>query len=169
MSNFRTVNIDPTGPQKPLIFKRLDNGTTDNMNVDGSVTEVVFSVTPPAGEIWRIAHWDIYVEDNGTFDAANWGNGIVLTNGLMPRISISGTISDILPFPILNSGTLSSVAESVQHLTFGTGNEILTASWPIITNGQYLRLTENDSLQLVVRDDLTTLVNQYSFVRGYIE
>jgi hypothetical protein len=169
MSLLRQVTISSTGEQKQLIFKRLVNGSNDNMNVDGSVTPVVFSIAPPAGEVWRIYSWDLYIEDAGSFDAASWGNGITLTNGLMPILNINGTDYDMLEFGIKTSGELSSICDGIQHLTFGAGNEIVTAEWDFINSGQYVRLTENDSIKLVVRDDLTNLVNQYTTIKGYKE
>jgi len=169
MSNFREVTISSKGSQKQLFFKRLLDGTNDNMAVDGSATEVVFKLSPPTGEVWRISDWSIYVEDSGTFDAQKWGNGIVLTNGIMPKLSINGTVSDMLGFAIKTSGDLSSICDGLNHHTFGSGNEILTAEWRLINNGQYIRLTEDDEIQLVIRDDLTDLVNQYATIKGYIE
>jgi len=169
MSYFREVDISTAGPQKQLIFKRLMDGTNDNMSVDGSTTEVVFKLSPPTGEVWRIASWNIYIQDSGTFDAEKWGNGIVMTNGIMPRVLINGTLIDMISFPIKTSGDLSSICDGINLHTFGTGNEIITAEWRLINNGQYLRLTDNDEIQLVIRDDLTNLVNQYTTVKGYIE
>ena len=169
MSLLRSVTIQDSGPQKQLFFKRLSNGATANMSVNGSITPVVFSISPPVGEVWRIASWSLYIQDSGTFNAEKWGNGIVLTNGLMPRVDSNGTISDLLDFPIINSGDLSSISDGVNHNAFGVGDEIMTAEWSFVDNGQYLRLTENDALQFVVNDDLTSLVKQYSMVKGYIE
>jgi hypothetical protein len=169
MSLLRSVTIQDSGPQKQLFFKRFENGGIADMNVNGSVTPVVFSVSPPAGEVWRIASWSLYVQDGGTFDAEKWGNGITMTNGLLPILNIGGTDYDMLEFTIKTSGDLSSVCDGLNHLAFGTGDEIVTAEWDFISKGQYVRLTENDSIKLVVQDDLTGLVKQYSLIKGYKE
>ena len=169
MSLLRSVTIQDSGPQKQLFFKRLENGGSADMNVNGSVTPVVFSASPPAGEVWRIASWSLYVQDGGTFDAEKWGNGITMTNGLLPILNIGGTDYDMLEFTIKTSGDLSSVCDGLNHLAFGTGDEIVTAEWDFISKGQYVRLTENDSIKLVVQDDLTGLVKQYSLIKGYKE
>jgi hypothetical protein len=169
MSLLRSVTIQDSGPQKQLFFKRFENGGSADMNVNGSVTPVVFSASPPAGEVWRIASWSLYVQDGGTFDAEKWGNGITMTNGLLPILNIGGTDYDMLEFTIKTSGDLSSVCDGLNHLAFGTGDEIVTAEWDFISKGQYVRLTENDSIKLVVQDDLTGLVKQYSLIKGYKE
>ena len=169
MSLLRQVRIDPTGTQKQLFFSRLLNSSNDNMNIDGSITPVEFSISPPTGEVWRIASWSLYIQDSGTFDADKWGNGITLTNGLMPVMNINGTDYNLLDFSIKSSGDLSSICDGLQHLTFGVGDEIITAEWDFTKNGQYVRLTENDSLKLVVNDDLTGLVRQHTTIKGYKE
>ena len=169
MSLLRSVTIQDTGVQKPLFFKRLMNGGSSNMNVDGSVTSVVFEISPPTGEVWRIASWTLYIQDSGTFDASKWGNGLVLTNGIKPVLNIGGTDYDMLDFTIKTSGELSSVCDGLNHLSFGAGDEVITAEWNFVGKGQYVRLTENDSIKLVVNDDLTGLTKQYSLIKGYIE
>ena len=169
MSLLRSVTIQDSGPQKQLFFKRFENGGSADMNVNGSVTPVVFSVSPPAGEVWRIASWSLYVQDGGTFDAEKWGNGITMTNGLVPMVNYGGTSYDLLDFPLINSGDLSSVSDGINHYAFGAGDEIITAEWSFVANGQYLRLTENDAIQIVVNDDLTGLTKQYSLIKGYKE
>lgn len=170
MSLLREVNLRTTGPQKQLIFKTLaDSSGNINMNVDGSTTEKVFFIQPPTGEVWRISSWSMYVQDSGSFDASKWGNGVVMTNGLMPKISINGVVSNMLDFGILNTGDLSRLTHNFNHLTMGTGDEIVTAEWDFIKEGQYLRLTENDQLQIVVRDNLSALVKQATIIRGYKE
>ena len=169
MSYFREVTLSTSGAQKPLFFHRLSNGVTTNMAVDGSGTAVIFKVSPPVGEVWRIASWSLYIEDAGSFDPEKWGNGITLTNGITPKLSLNGTATNLLDFSLLNTGDLSSICDGLQHLNFGTGNEIVTAEWDFIKRGQYIRLTDVDELQLVVQDNLTGLVNQYSTIKGYIE
>jgi hypothetical protein len=169
MSLLREVNISTTGTQKQLFFNRLLNGTSDNMAVDGSVAPVEFSLSPPTGEIWRVASWGLYIQDTGTFDAEKWGNGVTMVNGLTPMINLNGTDYDLLDFSIKTSGDLSSVCDGLNHLNCGVGDEIVTAEWDFVSKGQYIRLTENDSIKLVVNDDLTGLVSQYSTIKGYKE
>ena len=156
---------DADGIQRRIFSQRLANGSVDNMAVDGSVTEQVFSVTPPTGEVWRIARWSLFVSDSGTFDTGNWGNGITLTNGLMPKLN--GV--DLLDFPITSTAVLASVGDAIEHYTFGTGNEMVVAKWDFKEAGQYIRLTDTDTLSLVVRDDLTGLDEQYTMISGYKE
>jgi len=63
------------------------------------------------------------------------------------------------------------VAETIDYLTMGTGDTILTAQWHFTHMGQYLRLDgdNNEELQLTISDDLTSLTSQYVQAMGYKE
>lgn len=166
---------DRTGTQGILFVKRLgtigDGTGVTNMNVDGSIVPVIFKIKPPIGEIWRIATWNLYIQDSGSFDATRWGNGLILTNGVLPRVKIDGITQNLLDFPIKNTGDIAALAGTVTPLAIGVGDEILTAIWSFINQGQYLRLIgdNEDELQLVIQDDLTALNMQYVQVLGYKE
>jgi hypothetical protein len=160
--------------QKELFVRRLDTvgdgSGTVNMAVNGSVTPVVFKVKPPVGEVWRIATWNLYVQDGGSFDAAGWGNGIVMVNGMVLELINDGVVA-LLQFPIKTSGDVAAITQSVNFITIGTGDNIMTAIWSFIDSGQYLVLdgSKGHTLQVIVNDDLTSLSSQYIQVSGYKE
>jgi hypothetical protein len=162
--------LSTSGEQKQIFFERLTDGSSENMAVDGSVTPVIFHIQPPEGEVWRIDGWIIYVEDGGSFDAQKWGNNITITNGFMPRLKRGNNEAvDLLSFGLKSSGDLASISDEFKHLDFGSGNQFVIAKWDFIKTGQYLRLTSDDRLEIVVRDDLTNLVSQFSHIQGYKE
>ena len=160
--------------QKELFIRRLDTvgdgSGAFNMAVNGSVTPVVFKVAPPAGEIWRIATWNLYVQDAGTFDASKWGNGITMNNGITLELVDSG-VMPLLQFPVKTSGDVAAIAENINFITIGTGDNIMTAIWSFVSSGQYLVLDgdKGEALQVTVRDNLTGLSSQYIQVSGYKE
>ena len=172
-----TLVVDQTtvGEQKELIFRTLDEngdgtGNTD-MAIDGSTTEVVFRISPPAGEIWRVARWMLYVQDTKGFDVDKWGNGIILTNGIMPRLKQGGITSELLHMAIMTTGDIGALTYDTVLHTFGNTDDILNARWTFTRAGQYVRLIGDygDELQVVIRDDLTGLSKQYVQVQGYKE
>jgi len=169
------VILSTAGAQKEIIVQRLDTvgdgSGSSNMAVDGSVTPVIFRIKPPAGEIWRIASWNIYVQDSGTFDASLWGNGITLANGIATSFFDGTSSISLLQHTIKSSGDVSAVATRIDYLTMGSGDTILTAHWDFILQGQYIRLVgdNNEELRVVISDDLTGLTAQYVQAMGYKE
>jgi len=164
-----------SGSQKELIYKFLDtngDGTGSiNMAIDASVTPSTYYIQPPAGEVWRIARWMLYVQDAKGFDVDKWGNGIVLTNGIVPRIKQGGVITNMLQVPIYNSGDVAQVAYDLELKTFGTADDILVARWTFSKAGQYVRLVgdDGDQLQVYLNDNLSTLTSQKVQIQGYKE
>ena len=164
-----------SGTQKQLIFKRLDtvgDGTgVYDMSVDASASSVTYLVKPPAGEVWRVSAMLLYVQDSKGFDVDKWGNGITLTNGMMPRIKLNGSVFDLLQAPIMNSGDIGSLSEAMTLHTFGSADDILTARWNFSKTGQYVRLIGDDAdeLQIYLNDNYSGLSLQYIGIEGYKE
>jgi hypothetical protein len=177
-----TVTVDNsnntlTGAQKTIICRQADtvgDGTGSiNMNVNGSVTPVIFRIKPPPTEVYRFAWWMLTIEDTGSFDSSGWGNngGVPLTNGIIFQKSVNGVTTQLFNCEIKSHIDLASMAIDFNYHAFGSGNEFVTARWKVTDTGQYFRLdgATNDELQIVIRDDLTYLVSQRLRVSGYIE
>lgn len=163
------------GPQRPLFFTHLtsDGADTGNydLNVDGSVTPQRFFIKPPPGAIYRIAKLTLYVQDSGTFDTEKWGNNITMINGIQFTTTRNGVERPILQHPLKTSGNLAELTYDLLHLTFGTGDEFITARWNLFENGQYFRLDgdNGDEFGMWINDDLTGLNVQHFMAHGYIE
>lgn len=163
------------GPQKPVFFTHLDtngDGTgSDDMNVDGSITPVRFSITPPPGNVYRIAKFMMYIQDTGTFDTGFWGNNITMVNGIQFITTRGGVDREVLKHPIRTSGDLAELTFNVRHENFGSGDEFLVSEWKIAELGQFFRLDgdNNDSFSVTINDDLTNLNHQQVMAQGYIE
>jgi hypothetical protein len=177
-----TVTVDDsnntlTGPQKTIICRPADivgDGTGSiNMNVNGSVTPVIFRIKPSPTEVYRLAWWMLTIEDTGSFDSSGWGNnsGVPLTNGIIFQKSVNGVLTQLFNCEIKSHIDLASMVVDFNYYAFGTGNEFVTARWKVTDTGQYFRLdgANNEELQIVIRDNLTHLVSQRVRMSGYIE
>ena len=164
----RRLKVDTTsiGEQRPLFFSRLkDANGNDNLTVDGSTTPVEFYIQPNKGEIIMIARWMIFIQDSKGFDITSLGSNGSLANGL--DIQLNG--QSLLGYTIKSNGDIASIAYDMTLHTFGNADDILTARWTFTNAGQYIRLTENDKLSVIVQDDLTSIVNINIQSQGYYE
>jgi hypothetical protein len=71
--------------------------SSEQANVDGSITPVRFWRGPGAGVKWVVTRLVVSIKDTGTFDADKYGNGATLTNGVGVEIwDGSSQLLDIL-------------------------------------------------------------------------
>ena len=154
-----------------LFYQRLDtvgdgSGTSNIALADGSSTPVIFRIVPEDGELVKIARLMIFVEDTGTFDSGDWGNGITLTNGFNFKLTRDGVTTDLLGFGIKTTGEMSSICHDLDHRSFGSGNEFVSFRWTFTKAGATVNLYNDDELQLVINDDMTDLVKMYVHAQG---
>lgn len=150
-----------------------DGSGTTNMNVDGSITPVIFLVKPSVGEIYRIARIIVSVRDTGTIDSGGWGanGGSPLTNGLVANVKWNGSVIPLTVESIKSNIDLAAISYDISHNSWGSGDEFVVFRFTFTKAGQYIRLDGDlgDELQFVVNDDLTYLVQQRISVQGYRE
>lgn len=84
--------------RKTVHFSKLflNSGGGDDMDVDGSVTPVDFTIGPPSGEIWFPSFVSIVIEDSGTIDPAEFGSLPTLTNGFKIIQKVNGTEHELV-------------------------------------------------------------------------
>lgn len=165
------------GEQHLLFLQRMDtvgNATgSDDMNVDGSVTPVPFYIKPDPGNIIRLARVMLYVQDTGSFDAAAWGNGIVMANGMEVEMQIDGALYSMINGgdTIRTTGDVASVAYDATIVAAGLGDEYMVARWTFTKMGQFMRLDgdKGDFFRVTVNDDLTGINKQHIQAQGYYE
>ncbi len=146
-------------PLSSLVYFDLAaiNGGSENLAVDGSVTPVVFTVGPPASEIWYAYIYELVIQDGGNNTSDRYG-GIAggLTNGLVIDQTIDATDHEFVN--IKNNSTIA-INFSDSHLR-GQGNSFISSS------SYYLGLARlekpvtlvgdnNDVIKVTVADDLT--------------
>lgn len=156
----------------------LKNGSSPNANVNGSVTPVEFSISSQLGKnIWitsvKFIFEDVSLEMNTQdfrrFGTATGGN-TPLTNGLLFRTVQGGETIEIFAEPIVYMGDFFTYADSYLNLlnSVASQTDFLTFNFefekPVV-----LPQGGNDSIRLVVRDNLTSIDKFQVIVRGYQE
>lgn len=153
------------------------------MNVNGSVTPVIFSVSPfnlydpivpTRGQQWDITRIMFAITDDAAMDDARFG-GISggLTNGIVMRKK-DGLYKNI--FNVKTNGDFAIRSYDVTYIpdTLGPAGEYglrvrRTFAGPS-KNGVTVRLDAEDSdeIQVIVRDDLSSLSSMSVVVQGHI-
>lgn len=148
-----------------------DGSGSTNQAVDGSITPVSFKVVPPAGVSYGIARVVFSLRDTGTMDSGGWGNngGNPLANGMKFIWHKNGVDIDLTPESITSHYILAGVCYDLDHNNWGAGDEYITARFSFTKAGQYLTFNgdEGDYLEVLVRDNLTGLVDQRLSAQGY--
>lgn len=84
------VNKPKIFDETNMIITELKNGASDAMNVNGSVTPVVFSYSPPEGYNFECTRVVFFMEGATAFSSEKFGDLPVLTNGW--ELSVNGTV-----------------------------------------------------------------------------
>lgn len=138
---------------------------------DGQVGKEEFIIAPPEGETFLVTRLLVEIVDAGSFDAASYGNGITLTNGITLQLmrGASEEIDLLDGVPIKANADFGRLCYDVEVSTWGQGNEYLHARWSFFkagTPGLYLHGGDSDKIVLTVNDDMSDLVRQYWGVQG---
>lgn len=168
-TNFKSVanrSIDDI-PSK-VIANSIKNGGSSNLNVNGSVTPVVFEYNPPNNYDIEINQLTFLFEDTGAFA---FGNKFILNtlatlaNGLLLECK-----GDDLAFTWQNMKRTRDIIEIAEIFDIITGavnfmrvNVHLPRSLRLSRNGTF---AAKDYLRVTVRDDLTTLDFAEVFFQG---
>jgi hypothetical protein len=153
----------------------IGDGTgATSMNVNGSVTPVIFRTKPNPGSIIYISRMIWFLQDSGSIDATGFGNGPALTNGLLFRFvyDVGPGNEDGTPYPDPSYLPIKTNADwvrycyDVQRSDYGQGDEVLGARYTFAkdVNGVTSELPwisddRKEEFQLVIQDDLTGLVD----------
>ena len=143
----------------------------DNMNVDGSVTPVVFSVKPlinQSGDFYRII---VRMTDNVDMDFETFGGITALTNGVVVRVNEgNGNYRTIVNFK--SNGDIENFSYDSNYFTNKAGG-VRGFSSRMTFNGKakhgvVIRLdgARDESLEIVVQDDLTGLTSMLWIAQG---
>jgi len=155
------VNIGTGIPANPadLVVRFCMNGASANLRVDGSVTSVVFTFAPTGTDVYAIKELlVVFAADDFEFDGLSFGPNTLLTNGVKIETVINSVTTelfnikqneDFLRFPgrppiVNNTGPKDVLAAS-----FGFGGSVK------------LHASSSDSINVVVRDNLTSVKYKY--------
>jgi len=167
----------------PLDFAFTTDGgcsiSSVDMNVDGSVTPVVFAVSPALLNqdiFWDICRMLLVINDDAAMDDGKFG-GIVggLANGLVFRVRYNGHVKNL--FTIRTNGDFRLRSFDAQYLdaTLGPDGQygfgVRRSFNGMDKNGVVIRLrndSEPDSFEVLVQDDLTSLGNMRMVIQGHV-
>jgi len=174
-----TVASLATGAQKTLLSRFLDTAGDGsggkNATADFSAVTAIFSIQPSAGAVYRITRLLVSIGDGNGFNASGYGAGIALVTGIQVRVqNDSGTLVDLTDGVLVKSNSgWGEHCYDVGWNEFGVGaqNEIVNVRWTFAKSGQQLRLigSNNERLEVVLKDDLTGLISHHFKVNGYAE
>ncbi len=145
----------------PLSLNFLDGGSSPDMNIDGSVTPVVFTAGPGVGEVIYLSGISIWLEDKGSWLKDSFGaiaGG--LTNGVLIEIGRNAVFQDI--GALTNNFDIASIFNGGQAISLkDISGEIALIGTQQTTPLRNLRLDgdNSDLIRITVRDDLTGLDN----------
>jgi hypothetical protein len=144
-----------------------------NMGVNGSVTPVIFQIGPLTGQSWDIVRILFVIESSGQPDSTKFGDiGSGLTNGIVLRQKNSANFNQ---FNCKTNGDFAARAYDISYddraspasdyffrarRTFGGTSK----------TGVVLRIkgTDSDKIQIIVQDNLSTLLKMNAVVQGHI-
>jgi hypothetical protein len=146
--------------------------TSAEMNVNGAVTPVEFTVTPPAGIVWDITKITVHIEDNAAMDDGTFGGIVALTNGVVMQHR-NGIYKHILNAK--TNGELAEIARMMEYVAKPPSGTGYSANFWYAFAGQNefgitLRLdgTTGDTIVMIIQDDLTTLSAFRVVVMGHV-
>ncbi len=157
-------------------FSQDGAGVTYNANGNYSGAAVYWELRPGAGLRWRVRRLLWAIEDAGTFDSGDYGNGINLTNGVQLR-HVRGTgasptvLCNLTPDPIITNAEISRYCYDVRLDVYGQGNEFLSARWTLAKmrgDGIILDGDQDDALRFTLEDNFSALVYHGWLAQGCV-
>lgn len=161
------VNAEDNPYPGASFIEYLKNGSSSDMNVDGSSTPVEFTISPPSGKIWYVRTISIVIEDDNINFTKFGGIAGSLTNGVDFKVKQNG-LAEVL---------LANVKRNAEFASFTDELDITSASSDILI--AHLKLRQNsgtsfklvnsnsDYIKAVVNDDLDSLTGFKILIKGY--
>ena len=161
--------LNAGNPRKGKFFSlHLTNGGSNDMNVDGSVMAVDFTLSPPAGKLFFLSRMNIVLEDESINHLKFGGIAGGITNGLLLKVKEGGLAErDISEHPIKRNAEFHHIAFDVQLIS--AASDILTIRWEFFRSGSFLELrnSRGDNIKATVQDDLRN-INEFEIIcQGY--
>lgn len=166
MSDKDRTPVDPQPRHGKYFSKHLINGSDGNMNIDGSVTPVDFTLSPPSGKKYIISLVMLVMED-GLMTYNTFGGITALINGVRFRVTESGIQRDLLDYTIKDNFDFYELSASAGMETRNT--DVLICSWKFIRAGTVLELKNltSDNFKVTIQDDLTDISKFVCILQGY--
>lgn len=145
-------------------FLSLLNNGSKSMNIDGHITPKTFSYSPGTGNSAEILSLGVLLEATGTDPFNKFGNLTALTNGMQLSVTIGGittvlmTVKDNTDFcTFFSQNNFGSSAIGALNAGIGFGASIDVFNGRLEFNNNQLILTDNDSIQITIQDNLSSI------------
>lgn len=167
--NSYSVIVPKAGKNIYFYISNLLNGSTKNMNVNGSVTPVYYTFAPSAGQIVYLDGLTVGFVDSGTPSLNKFGDLAALTNGVTIQKKVNGTSydianikdnSDLIGIFYNQKGMPSAGAAFVNDSDSYFG--YLKFPFPITLYGD-----SSDYIRIKINDNLTGITFFYSKVHAW--
>lgn len=156
----------------------LNSSSSKDLNVDGSVTPVEFSVSSEDGKVLYVTHIRVLLNgtyfEMGTQDFRRFGTattgGAALTNGITLQAIQGGVTTDLFADPITRTGDFFNYSDDYINLYNAVGSQEDFLSFDFDFE-QPIVLPEavEDKLVMTINDDLTSIDLFQVIVRGWQE
>lgn len=165
-----TINVD-TPLDYTFSAGAICTATTKQMAVDGSAITRVFHAKPGVGVKWDITRMLFFLEGTLAMDNGKFGDEAALTNGIVVR-KRDGTYQNIF-----NAKTNGDFATRAYDITYDEKAPAGTTAVRVRRsfagqdkNGVTIRLdgSVGDDLEILIRDDLTGMVNFNAIAQGHV-
>ena len=157
-----------------VLYRYLDvNGNgTGSIEATGDYSSAAtdFYIQPPANTTYFINRMLVAVRDTGAFDAADYANGVALTNGISVSVTDSSDteIVDLTDGqPIKTNAGWGALCYDVDVKTWGTGDEVLLVRWTFAAAGFAIQLNNRYKFKVVCNDNMTGLNSHTFHVQGW--
>lgn len=144
--------------------------STVDMDVNGSVTPVIFQIDPIVGQEWDIVRIILVIEDDSAMDFSLFGSIAAVPNGVLFR-RIDGSQDNQFSWKT-NGDIINRCFDNDFQTNIGNNFRGFTVRCTYggqSKRGVTLRLigSEGDQLQIVIQDDLTTLSKVRVIAQGH--
>ena len=156
--NFQPGAGIPVIPADNLIYREMffKNGSSKDLNVDGSVTTQYFTVSLAAGETFYLDKVGFLLFDSGNVELTKFGTITALTNGLRLELQKDSVIYEV--------ATMQDNADVLVTITGGAnaqgngGYAPDDAFWGTVDFNKSVTLhgDDGDFIRFVVQDDLSS-------------
>lgn len=150
------------------LFKFFKNGGSADLNVDGSVTPVEFTVQSTNGKDWLVREIVVHMQDGGMTPTEFGGLGAALTNGLLIEVRNKTTDAVILDItgghPIEDNGEFAHLMSTSSGLIIAAaGDDDFHA---VIDFHDGMIVASGEKVVVTVQDDLQALTEFHMILHG---
>jgi hypothetical protein len=154
-----TIGSDIPADPSAFILQFCENGGSENLRVDGSVTPVAFEKGPTVtDEVWSIRELLLtFTADDFSFDGLSFGPNPKLTNGFKIEIVKNSVATEV--FNVVQNEDFLRVPGRTPLVNNTGPKDVLGAA--LSFQGLVLDEATSDVVRVTVRDDLTSVKLKY--------